>query len=81
MTVEAKTEREGKHTNTSQEMEEMLRRESFPPNDEDQYYVLPPTGSTLTCVTEQAVKHAVFSESVKPAPGPDKLSFGDVPQL
>jgi len=28
------------------------RRESFPPNDDDRYYELPPTGSTHTGVTE-----------------------------
>jgi hypothetical protein len=36
MTVEALTDREGKKANTSTEKEEMLRRESFPPNDNDQ---------------------------------------------
>jgi hypothetical protein len=36
MIVEAITDREGKEANTSQEKEEMLRRESFPPNDDDQ---------------------------------------------
>ena len=38
MTVEAFTDREGKQANTSMEKEEMLRHESFPPNDGDQYY-------------------------------------------
>jgi len=56
MTVEALTDREGKHANTSQEKEEMLRREPFPPNDDDQYYELPPAGRAHTRVTEQAVE-------------------------
>jgi hypothetical protein len=53
----------------------MLRRESFPPNDDDQYYKLPPAGNAHTRVTEQAVERSLCSQSVKKAPGPDKLSF------
>jgi len=56
----------------------MLRHESCPPNDGDQYYKLPPVGSAHTHVAEQAVKRALFSKSVKKAPGPDKLSFGAI---
>jgi hypothetical protein len=78
MTVEALTDREAKQANTSQEKEEMLRRESFPPNDDDQYYKLPPAGSAHTCVTEQAVEQALFSQSVKKAPRPDKLPFSAI---
>jgi len=78
MTVEALTDRQRKQANTLQEKEEMLRRESFPPNDDDEYYELPPAGSAHTRVTEQAVERAVFSQSVKKAPGPDKLSFGTI---
>jgi len=78
MTVKALTGREGKQANTSLEKEEMLRGESFPPNDDDQYYKLPPAGSAHTCVTEQAVERAICSESVKKAPGPDKLSFAAI---
>jgi hypothetical protein len=37
MTVEDLTDRAGKQAYTSQEMEEILRRGSFPPNDDDQY--------------------------------------------
>jgi hypothetical protein len=36
-TVEALTDREGKQANTIAEKEEMLRGESFPVNDGDQY--------------------------------------------
>ena len=76
--MEVLTNREGKQGNTSLEKEGMLRRESFPPNDDDQYYELPPAGSTHTRVTEHAVERAVVSKSVKEAPGLDKLSFGAI---
>jgi hypothetical protein len=56
MTVEVLTDRDGKQANTSFEKEEMLRHESFSPNDGDQYYERPPAGSALTRVTEQAVE-------------------------
>ena len=77
-TVEAVTDRESEQANTSSEMEEMLRHDSFLPNDGDQYYELPPAGSAHSRVTEQAVERAFFSQSVKKAPGPDKLSFGTI---
>jgi len=81
MTVEALVHREGKQGNTATEKEEMLRRESFPPNDNDQYYELPPAVSAHSHVTEQAVERALHSQSVKKAPGPDKLSFGAIQLL
>jgi len=81
MTVGSLTDKDGKQANTSLEKEEMLRHESFPPNDGDQYYELPPAGSAHTRVTEQAVERALFSQSVKNAPGPDKLSFGAIQLL
>jgi hypothetical protein len=56
MTVEALTDRDGKQANTSLKKEEMVRHESFPPNDGDLYYELPPVGSSHTHVTEQAVE-------------------------
>jgi len=56
VTVGALTEMEGKQANTILEEEEMLRRESFPTNDNKQYYKLPPAGSAHTHVTEQAVE-------------------------
>jgi len=77
-TVEALTDRDGKQANTSLEKEEMLRHESFPPNDGDQDYELPPAGSAHTRVTEQAVERALLSQSVKKAPGRDKLSSGAI---
>jgi hypothetical protein len=61
MTVEALTDREGKQANTSFENEGMLRRESFPPNHDYQYYELPPAGSAHTHVTDQAVQPAQCS--------------------
>jgi len=78
MTLEAAITIEGKQAHTSLEKEEMLRCESFPPNDGDQYYELPPVRSTHTRVTTQAVERALFSQSVKNAQGPDKLSFGAI---
>ena len=77
-TVEALTDREGKQANTIAEKEEMLTGESFPLNDGDQYYELPPAGQTHGLITEQSVERALFSQSVKKAPGPDKLSFGAI---
>jgi len=44
-TVEALTDRDSKHASTSSKKEEMLRHESFPPNEGDQYYELPPAAS------------------------------------
>ena len=67
--MEALTDRDGKQANTSLEKEEMLRHESFPPNDGDQYYELPQAVSAHTPVTEQAVERALLSQSVKKAPG------------
>jgi len=61
MTVDSLTDREGKQANTSLEKEEMLRHKSFPPNDGDQYYKLPPAESTHTRLTEQAVVWALYS--------------------
>jgi hypothetical protein len=78
MTVVALTDREGKQANTALEKEEMLTHESFPPNAVDQYYVLPPAGSAHTCFTTQPVEGASYSQSVKKAPGRDKLSVGAI---
>jgi len=77
-TVEALTDTEGKQVNTGMENEEMVRLESFPRNDDDQYYELLPASSGHTKVPEKAVERALYSQSVKNAPGPDKLSFGAV---
>jgi len=41
MTVEALTHSKGKQANTSWETEEMVRQDSFPPNDSNRYYELP----------------------------------------
>ena len=43
-TMEVLTDIEGKQANTIAKKEEMLRGESFPLNDGDQYYKLPPAG-------------------------------------
>jgi len=56
----------------------MLRQESFPPNEYDQYFKVPPAGQADQSVTEQAVERALLSQSIKKACGPDKLPFGAV---
>ena len=56
----------------------MVRRESFPPNDDGQYTGLPAEGSTTSHIIEQAVERVVFSQSLKKPPGPDKVSFGPI---
>jgi len=81
MTVEALTDRDDKQANTSLEKEEMLRHKSFPPIDGDQYYELPRAASAHTRITEQAVERPMFTQSVKKAPGPDKVSFGAIQLL
>jgi len=79
--VEALTDRDGKQANTVAKKEEMLRGESFPLNDGHQYYELLPAGQAHKCITEQSVKRALFSQSVKKAPGPGKRSSGAVQLL
>jgi len=76
MNLEASTDRESKHANTSLEKEKMQSHESFHPNDGNQYYELPLTGSAHTRFTVKAVDRVLYSQSVKKSPGPDKLSFG-----
>jgi len=76
--VEVLTDREGKQANTIAKKEKMLREESFPLNDGDQYYKLPPAGQAQECITEQSVERALFPQSVKKALGSDKLSFGAI---
>jgi len=56
--VQAFTGRECKQPNTSLVKEKMLWRESLPPNDNDQYYELPPAENPHTRVTDQAVERA-----------------------
>jgi len=56
----------------------MLRREYFPQNNDDQYYELPPARRAQTRVTGQAVERALYSQAVKKASGPGKLSFGAI---
>ena len=50
--MEVLTDREGNHTYTIAEKEEMLRGESFPVNDGDQYYEVPPAGQAHEHITE-----------------------------
>jgi len=55
-TVEALTDREGTQANTMAGKEKMLRGESFPVNDGDQYYELPPATQAKERITEQLVE-------------------------
>jgi len=80
-TMQALTDREGKQTKTILEKEEMPRRESFPPHDNDHYCQLPSAATACTCVTEQAVERGLYSQSIKKAPGPHKLSSGTIRPL
>jgi hypothetical protein len=77
-TVEALIDREGKQANTIAEKEEMLKGESFTLNDGDRYYELHPAGQAQERITWQSVKRALFFQSVKNDPCPDKLSFGAI---
>jgi len=79
--MKALTDGEGKQANTILEKEEMLICRSFPPDDDNQYYQLPPAGHAHTPVTKQAVERALYSQSMKKGPGPDKLSFGAIRPL
>jgi hypothetical protein len=74
--MEALANREGKQSNTMAEKEKMITGESFPMNNDDQYNELPPAGEAHEHITEQLVERALFSESVKKAPGPAKLFWG-----
>ena len=56
VTVETLTDREGKQANTALEKEDMLRHDSFPLNDDDQYSELPPAGSAHARIPEQVVE-------------------------
>jgi len=74
--LEALKTREGKQANTTIEKEEMLRLEAFHPNDDDQYYELPPASSVPTKVSKNAVQWTLHSDSVKRTPAPDKVTVG-----
>ena len=76
--MEALTEREWNQANTITEKEEMLRQESIPPNEHDQFFELPPAVQAHQSVTEQAVEQAAFAQSFGDTQGPDKVSFGAV---
>lgn len=74
------SDREGNYAKTSLDKEEMLMRRSVPPNAVDQYNILPPAGIANTCVTDQAVERALFSQSVTKARRLGKLPFGGTPR-
>jgi len=56
----------------------MPKLQFFPLTDNDQYYELPPPSSVQQRTTEKAVEQALYSQSVKKAPDPDKLSFAAI---
>ena len=70
-TVRALPDREGTQANTIPEKGKMLTAESIPMNDGDLYYKQPPAGEVQEDITDQLVERALFSLSVKKAPGPD----------
>jgi hypothetical protein len=76
--VEALTDSDGKQANTISEKEEMLRQESFPQNEHNQYFEMPPAGHAHQSVAEEVVKEDLFAQSVGKARGPDRLSQGAV---
>jgi len=78
MTVDSLTYTEGKQANTSLENREMLKRKSFPPNDDEMYYELLRAGTAHPPVAETEVERDRFSKSVTKAPGPVKPSFGAI---
>jgi hypothetical protein len=61
ITIEALIDREGTQAITSLEKEKMLRHGSIPPNDDNQYYEVPPAGRAHTTVAKQAVERVLFS--------------------
>jgi len=60
------------------EKENMLRGASSPLNNGDPYYDLPPACQAHERITYRLVELALFSQSGKEVPGPDKLSFGAI---
>jgi len=78
MQVEALTDRDGQQANTITKMDEMLQRESFPPNDYDQFFELSLAGQEHQSITEHVIERAPFSQSVRNAPGPDTPLFGAI---
>jgi hypothetical protein len=78
MTMEDLSEKDAKQAITITEKDEMPKGESFPPIEHDQYFKLPPAAQAHQSGSKQAVEQALFSQSIRIAPGQDKLSFGAV---
>jgi hypothetical protein len=72
--VDALRDTNGKQANTITEKVELLRQESFPSNEHDHYFKLPPAGQEHQSVNKQAVERALITLSIRNAPGPDKKS-------
>jgi hypothetical protein len=79
--MEALTDREGKQANTIAKKEKMLRGDTFPLNDGEQYYELLPAYPAHECITEKSVEQALFSKLVKNASVPGMLAFGAIELL
>ena len=77
-TVEPWTARECNLTHTSLQNEEMLKRECFPPNDDDKYFKLPPARCSHTPITDLAFEWSLYFQSVKKALGPDMLTCSTI---
>ena len=56
--------------------EDLVRKSAFPKSPSD-HRPEPKIelGSTHTTITEDMISHALFSQSVTKAPGPDKINF------
>ena len=78
ITMQPLTDIEGNEANTATEREKMLRRESFPANENDQCNQQPSALKAHTPITEQASERALHDTSFPKALGPDKLSFSAI---
>lgn len=76
--MEALTDSDGKQTKTITEKGEMLRRESFPLNEDKVYYEQPRTGQAHESISWRAVARALYGHSISESPGPAKLSCNAV---
>jgi len=79
--VEALMDREGNEANTATEKGLLRKPESFPLNDDDHHAERQPSGRAQTRITNPEVERALYPQSVKRAPGPDKLFCSTIEQL
>ena len=74
-TLQALTNTDGNQANTITEIEEILRRVSFSPNQQNKYLEQLLAGPAHPSVTVHTVKQALFSQCIGKVPGLGKLSF------